>query len=49
LFAFFDIIVTAQPSASCYKHQAMQNHFVAAWCISITTLFHGLCSKCKVL
>jgi len=25
-----DIIVTVQPLASCYKHQAMQNHFVVA-------------------
>ncbi len=22
--------VTVQPSASCYRHQAMQNHFVVA-------------------
>ena len=41
--------VTVQPSASCYRHQAMHNHFVVAWCISTITLFHGLCSKCKVL
>jgi len=48
-FIFPAFVVTVQPLASCYRHQAMQNHFVVAWCISATTQFYGLCSKCKVL
>jgi len=48
--AFLNILhVTVQPSVSCYWHQAMQNHFVVAWRPSTETLFHGLCSKRKVL
>ena len=36
--------VTVQPMASCYGHQAMQNHFVVAWCMSNTKYSYGLCS-----
>ncbi len=25
-----DKVITVQPSASCYRHQAMHNHFVVA-------------------
>jgi len=44
------LFVTVQPLASCYEHQAVHNRFAVskprtvAWCISTTTLSHGLCS-----
>ena len=30
--------------ASCYRHQAMQNHSVVTWCFSAAMHSYGLCS-----